>query len=236
MPNAPAPATSRPTILETFRRHSWADVTAPEYLAEGARAVAELVAGRADSYRMTKQYIHADGHRLWGAVTLSCMRGSDGDVEHLIAQIIDVTDQVASRAEQAESDALYRRVMENSSVGMSLNTPDGRFVDVNDALCDMLGYDAATLCTKTWQDVTAPATLEVDIRNTNDLAAGLIDNYRTAKQFIHADGRHIWIDLSVSCMRDSSGNLELFVAQMVDVTNEIELRAKQAERLSLDEL
>ena len=208
---------------------TWSDVTAPEYLADSAEAVQDLLAGRKDSLRMTKQYIHADGHRLWGALVLSCMRDSDGTVEHLIAQIIDITEQVAVRAKQSESDALYRRMMENSSVGMSLNTPDGRFVDVNDALCDMLGYDAPTLCTKTWQNVTAPATLEVDIRQTNDLAAGLIDNYRTTKQFIHSDGHLVWVDLSASCMRDPNGNIELFVAQMVDVTNEIELRAKQAE-------
>ena len=208
---------------------TWSDVTAPEYLADSAEAVQDLLAGRKDSLRMTKQYIHADGHRLWGALVLSCMRDSDGTVEHLIAQIIDITEQVAVRAKQSESDALYRRMMENSSVGMSLNTPDGRFVDVNDALCDMLGYDAPTLCTKTWQNVTAPATLEVDIRQTNDLAAGLIDNYRTTKQFIHSDGHLVWVDLSASCIRDPNGNIELFVAQMVDVTNEIELRAKQAE-------
>jgi PAS domain S-box-containing protein len=208
---------------------TWTDVTAPEYLAESKQAVQDLLAGRKESCRMTKQYIHADGHRLWGAVTLSCVRGSDGSVEQLIAQIIDITEQVELRAKQAESDARYRRMMENSSVGMSLNTPDGRFVDVNDALCDMLGYDAATLCTKTWQEVTAPATLEADIRQTNDLAAGLIDNYRTTKQFIRADGPLVWVDLSVSCLRDQNGNLELFVAQMVDVTTEIGLRAKQAE-------
>jgi hypothetical protein len=36
--------------------------------------VGGALAGRKDSHRMTEQYIHADGHRLWGALVLSCMR------------------------------------------------------------------------------------------------------------------------------------------------------------------
>lgn len=213
----------------TLATLTWADVTAPEYVAESSEAIADLVAGRQDSCRLTKQYVHADGHRVWGELTLSCIRHSSGAVEYLAAQIVDVTDRVQLRAKQAEADARYRRMMENSSVGMSLNAPDGRFVDVNDALCDMLGYDADTLCGKTWQQVTGPGTLDDDIRNTNDLAAGLIDNYRTTKQFIHADGHLVWVDLSVSCIRHPDGEMELFVAQMVDVTREVELRAEKAE-------
>ena len=214
---------------DTLAQMNWADVSAAEYLPESIQAVEDLVAGRKDACRLTKQYIHADGHRLWGAVTLSSMRNPAGKVDHLIAQIIDITEQKELRAKQAESDARFRRMMENSSVGMSLNAPDGRFVEVNEALCDMLGYDATTLCTKTWQDVTAAATLEADIRRTEDLAAGLIDNYRTTKQFIHADGHLVWVDLSASCIRRPDGELELFVAQMVDVTTEVELRSMRDE-------
>lgn len=213
------------TLLEM----NWQDVTAPEDLPASLDAVRDLLSGRRDRVQLTKQYVHADGHRVWGEVTARCLRDSDGRVENVVAQIVDTTEEMTLRAEQSHADARFRRMMENSSVGMSLNTPDGRFVDVNQAMCDMLGYDAETLCSKTWQDVTAPATLEVDIRQTNDLAAGLIDNYRTTKQFIHSDGHLIWTDLSASCIRDDDGHLELFVAQFIDVTVEVELRARQAE-------
>ncbi len=215
--------------VATLLQMTWRDVTMPDDLVESTQAADEILDGRADSVRFTKRYRHADGHQIWGDLTLSSLRDGDGNAERIIAQIIDMTAQMELRAKQAHADARYRRMMENSCVGMSLNTPDGRFVDVNDALCDMLGYDEQTMLSKTWQEVTAPATLEVDIQQTNDLAAGLIENYRTTKQFIHSDGHLVWADLSASCIRHPNGEIELFVAQFIDITTEVELRALQAE-------
>ncbi len=214
---------------ETLCAKTWQELTEPGSLKDDLKRVDDLLSGRLDTYRVTKQYIRADGTPIWGDLSASCLRDSSGAVECLVAQIIDVTDEVECRSRQAQADSRFRRMMENSRVGMSLNTPDGRFVDVNEALCDMLGYDAASLCAKTWQEVTAPTTLDVDIRQTNDLAAGLIDNYRTTKQFIHADGHFVWADLSASCIRHPSGELELFVAQFIDITDEVEAREKLAE-------
>ncbi len=77
------------------------------------------------------------------------------------------TEQVAEQArqKQARADERFRRSMDNAAVGMCLTTPDGRFNDVNDALCVFFGYDAATLMRMTWQELTAPDYLEADVAN-----------------------------------------------------------------------
>lgn len=121
-------------------------------------------------------------------------------------------------AQKAKADERYRRSMDNAAIGMCLISPDGRFEQVNDALCQLFGYDAATLKIKTWQELTAPDYLEADLKNVNDIRAGRLDSYRMLKKYIHADGHPIWGDLSVSCVRDENGNVANFISQITDIT------------------
>jgi PAS domain S-box-containing protein len=206
-----------------------ADVTAPEDLEPGARGIQDLFEGRTESYRAVTQYIHADGHRLWGDLSLSCLRDEHGQVKNTVCQVSDITEYVHLQASQFQAEARFRRMMETSAVGTCLTNPDGKFEVVNSALCDFLGYDAEALCTKTWQELTAPANLEADLRNTADLAAGRIDSYRTTKQFIRSDGQLVWGDLSIGCLRDAGGALEMFVAQIVDIDQDMRLRLEREE-------
>ncbi len=216
---------------DTLTKMTWRDVVAtPEDVTATIQAVVNIAAGRADSYRITRQYIHADGHPIWGELTISCIRDSAGTIEHLIAQIIDITEQVALRARQAESDARFRRVMETSNVAMALVTPEGTLDVVNRALCELLQYDEATLKSRTWQELTPPQFLQVDLDNTIELLSGRLDTYRTTKQFIRADGRLVWVDLSASSLRGSSGDVQYIVAQGVNITEEVEAQERLAQR------
>ena len=90
---------------------SWQELTAPEYLAADLSNVAAVLDGRLDSYRMVKQYIHADGHPIWGDLSVSCLRDEDGAVLNLISQITDITAQ-----EEAEkrTRALTQRLRQQS--------------------------------------------------------------------------------------------------------------------------
>ncbi len=222
---------------ETLRGMSWQDLTAPESLEADLENWTAIKEGRIDSYQMVKKFIHADGHPLWGELSVGCVRDTDGQVEVFVAQINDITDEVEvnrqleeARQAQADADARYRRLMANSNVGMTLITPDGQFDVVNRALCDFFGYDEATLRTKTWQELTAADYLEADLGKVDDVLAGRIDAYRMTKQYVHADGHLIWGDLSVSCLRDSDGQVERFVSQIADISAEIEARNQILQR------
>lgn len=222
---------------EVLTTKTWMELTAPDYLQADIDQRAEVTAGRIDSYRMVKQFRHADGRAIWGDLSVGCIRTPDGQVEVFIGQITDITAEVQARREleeararQAEADARYRRLMSNSNVGMCLVTPDGRFDVVNPALCEFFGYDETTLRALTWQELTAAEYLDADLEKVEDVLAGRIDSYRMTKQFIHADGHLIWGDLSVSCLRNATGAVERFVSQITDITAEVEGRHRLAER------
>lgn len=203
---------------------TWRDVRALNDFDDDMTAIVDILMGRQESHRSIHQYIRADGHRLWGDLTISCLRDADGNVEHFIGQIVDVTGQVELRAKQADLDARFRRLMETSNVAMAFVAPDGTMDVVNQALCALFGYDEAVMKTKTWQEMTPASYLEADLKNVEDLFAGRLDEYRVIKQHIHADGHLFWVDLSVSCLRDANGEVQYMVAQGVDVTDEVEAR------------
>lgn len=215
---------------QTLCSKTWQEVTAPTTLETDIRQTNDLAAGLIDNYRTTKQFIHSDGHLVWVDLSASCIRNPDGELELFVAQFIDVTTEVELRAKQAESDARFRRLMETSNVGMVLATTDGKFDVVNQAFCEMMGYDEAELKTMSWQEMTPVSYIETDLKNIADLLAGRLDTYRVVKQHIHADGHLIWVDLSASCLRDPSGAVEYLVGQIIDITEEVESRELLAQR------
>jgi len=208
---------------------NWSELTAPDDIAKGAQAVAEMAAGRSDSYRITKRYVHADGHLLWGELALSAVRDEDGELEAVLAQIVDISEQMELRAAQQRNQELHRRSMESAAVGMCLARPEGAFLEVNEALCEFFGYDAETLLTKTWIELTAPDYLQADLDKVADLVAGRIDSYRMVKQFLHADGHRIWGDLTVGCLRADDGSIEVTIGQIADITERIEAEQRIAQ-------
>ncbi|MFN8072840.1 MAG: PAS domain S-box protein [Mycobacterium sp.] len=78
--------------IDTLLSMTWQDLTAPEMVPEELQRVADILGGRSDSYRCVKQYVHADGQRVWGDLSVSCIRRPDGEVENLIAQVVDITE------------------------------------------------------------------------------------------------------------------------------------------------
>ena len=129
-----------------------------------------------------------------------------------------------------KADLRYRRLVDNSAIGMCLVSPEGRFETVNPALSEFFGHDAATLREKTWQELTDPEYLDADLQNVTEVLAGRLDAYQMDKKFIHADGHPIWGHISVSCIRTRSGAVENFISQIIDITEAVESRRKLAER------
>lgn len=138
------------------------------------------------------------------------------------AEAAALREAAEARRQQARSDERYRQSMEHAAIGMCLITPDGRFAEVNNALCQLFDYDAETLKQKTWQELTAPEYLAADQRNVNEVLQGRLNTYRMVKQYVRADGHRIWGDLSVSCVRDQDGQVEHFISQITDITAAVE--------------
>jgi two-component system phosphate regulon sensor histidine kinase PhoR len=120
----------------------------------------------------------------------------------------------------SDDAALWRLTLQHSPIGMTLVGLDGRLLMVNRALCEMLGYDAATLRQRGFQELTHPDDLDADLELFDQAVKGEIDSYRLNKRYLHASGHVIWGDLSVALVRGPDGAPLHFVSQILDVTDQ----------------
>lgn len=117
-----------------------------------------------------------------------------------------------------EGEERFRSAFDSAAMGMALVAPDGRWLEVNRALCRIVGYSKAELLRGTFQDITRPDDLELSLSHAQRLLAGEIDHYEIEKRYLHKQGQVIWALLRVALVRDRSGAPLYFSTQIQDIT------------------
>ncbi len=126
----------------------------------------------------------------------------------------------------AAAEERWRLTIDNAPVGIALVGLDGKFLRVNQALCQILGHSPEELVQLDFQQLTHPDDLGTDLKYLDQLVAGEITSYRMRKRYLHADGYPVWADLSVSLVRDGRGRPLHFVSHVADLTEEVEAAAQ----------
>jgi PAS domain S-box-containing protein len=117
------------------------------------------------------------------------------------------------------ADVLFRSAFEFAAIGMALVAPNGRFLRVNRSLCEITGYPQAELLRRTFQDITHPEDLDLDLDYCGKLLAGEIETYQMEKRYFHKDGSIVWVFLSVSLVRNEEGTPLFFISQIENITD-----------------
>jgi diguanylate cyclase (GGDEF)-like protein/PAS domain S-box-containing protein len=120
-----------------------------------------------------------------------------------------------------QSEQRFRAAMRAASIGMCIIGPDGAFLEVNPALCALLGREESELVATTWQELTHPDDLETDVALVQEVLDGKRESYQLLKRYLRPDGEIVWGELSVSCVRTPEGDVQYFVSQINDVTRRI---------------
>jgi len=117
-----------------------------------------------------------------------------------------------------ESEERFSSAFEFAPIGMALVAPEGRWLKINHALSNLVGYTEAKLLASTFQDITHPDDLAADLEYVRRLLAGEIRFYQMEKRYIHAHGHFVTVLLDVSLVRDGRGQPLYFIAQIQDIT------------------
>ncbi len=124
----------------------------------------------------------------------------------------------ATLAELKNSEKRFRATFEQAAVGVAHVGPDGRWLRVNDKLCGITGYPREELLGMTFQDITHLDDLQKDLEHLDRLLAGEIRSYSTEKRYLRKDRSVVWINLTVSAVGDTPGQLKYFITNIVDIT------------------
>lgn len=124
----------------------------------------------------------------------------------------------SAEARPREDAALFESAFAFSGIGMALVSPDGRWLRVNQALCDIVGYSEKELLALSFQDITHPEDLDRDLALVHEMLARKRRTYQMEKRYVHKRGHHIWIRLTVSLVWREDGEPRHFISQIEDVT------------------
>ncbi|MDB4923145.1 PAS domain S-box protein [Mucilaginibacter sp.] len=181
--------------------------------------------------------ITARGKLKW--VKLRIDAGFNGDkCELLYGTLEDITEQIILMRKLAEREEQFHHAFEYAPIGMALVSPSGKWIRVNKTLCQLVGYGEQEFLKRTFQDITHPEDLDIDLQQMYQLLEDKITAYNMDKRYFHKDGSIIWVSLNVTLVRDQLRKPLYFVSQIKDITerrNHLEmLQAEIDERKSME--
>lgn len=162
---------------------------------------------------------HKDGHWVWvhdrGRVHEWDKSGSP---LWMSGTRLDITDLKKIQEKARVETEKFSGAFESAALGFSLVSLQGAWIDVNPALCEMLGYTRSELLKTDFQTLTHPEDLNSDLELLGEVLAGLRTSYHMDKRYFRKDGMLLWARLSVSLVHDSEGSPLHFVSLIQDVT------------------
>jgi PAS domain S-box-containing protein len=138
------------------------------------------------------------------------------------------------RAEVAlrESEHRFHAIFDQAAIGVSQLSVDGRWMLVNQRLCDIVGYSREELYERTFQDITHPDDVADSVSLVERLLRGELPTYTTEKRYVRKDGAIVWVNLTASLVRDAAGQPPYGIAVIEDIT---ERKRREAELKQLNQ-
>ncbi|MCB0918518.1 MAG: PAS domain S-box protein [Actinobacteria bacterium] len=121
---------------------------------------------------------------------------------------------------EVPSPAILLQTIERSPIGHALVSLDGTFLTANPALCAITGFSRDELVGMASQEITHHDDVQADVTHTEALAARDIDSYTLDKRFLRKDGAPIWVRVFGSAVFSAEGELEAFVVQIKDISEQ----------------
>ncbi|MDP8973753.1 MAG: PAS domain S-box protein, partial [Actinomycetota bacterium] len=155
----------------------------------------------------------------WGTIRVNsspiCDR--DGHIVAGVAVFSDITEEKQAQETIRASEERFRATFEQAAVGVAHVSLAGKWLRVNQRLCDIVGYSREELQERTFQDITHPEDLDADLENVRQLLAGQVQTYSMEKRYLRKDGSFVWVNLTVSLVHEPSGDPKYLIAVVEDI-------------------
>jgi len=214
---------------ELIGRKTWA-ITAPESVARFGAIVEQKKQSRDwDIKDVPIQLIRKDGSFL--DILLTCVPelGPTGDPLRWLCVALDLSEIKSVQQALHRSEERFAAAFENAAIGKAITGVNMQFLQVNQALCDMLGYAREDLLGVSPRTVTHPDDWDEGRDQVLELVEGKAASCSLIKRYLHKGGHVVWGSLTTTLVRDAEGQPAYFVTEVVDITER-----KRAEDLLRD--
>ncbi|MDS4043054.1 MAG: EAL domain-containing protein [Candidatus Competibacter sp.] len=185
--------------------------------------------GQGTGFVADLRFRNPSGRVTWLNICAEPVRDRAGQITGYLGAVIDIAERKRTEETLRASEARFRSFFESSPVGLCLTGPDKRWLEVNDRLCEMLGYRREQLLGLSWAELTHSDDIPTDVAHFERAMSHRIDGYSLDKRFVRQDGGLLHVNVSTRCVRRASGPVDYFVTVVQDITER-----KQAEERILN--
>ena len=164
------------------------------------------------------------------------LRDKRGKITGVLAAAADITERKQIERTLGEANEAFQATFEQAAVGIGhvAPAPSGRWLRVNRKLCGILGYTAEELLRMNIRDVTHPADLERSLVKAMELVSNPeLTTYSMEKQYVRKDGAMIWVNHTVSLVRDEQGKPKYYISVIEDIQARKEMEESLRERTEM---
>src|SRR5215218_9803833 len=168
--------------------------------------------------RVVLKNYRKDGTPFWNELYVSPVHDEGGYLTNFVGVQNDITERRRIEDVLREIEERFRATFEHAAIGAAQVGIDGRWLRVNRRLGEIVGYEPEELLRTTFQDITHPDDLEADLERAGRLLEGELQTYTMEKRYVSRGGSVVWVNLTVSLVRDASGEPAYFIAVVEDIS------------------
>lgn len=171
---------------------------------------------------------------MLGALLLT-VTGRTRRIEIAVAERTAALSQEVQEREQAEqalrqSEERLSSIFNNMPIGVAYTDLQGNLKEVNPRFCELVGYGAAELLEMNSIEYTHPEDVAEELDLTSDLVRGHIPMFRWQHRYIRADGSTVWVQSTMSLLRDADGHARRILGAVEDITEHLKLADSESAR------
>ncbi|MFN7926699.1 MAG: PAS domain S-box protein [Blastocatellia bacterium] len=177
------------------------------------------VADRTGKATYESNMLHKDGTAFPVQIDIVSVRDEQKTPVYRVVTRQDISARKQAEEQLRQSEAHFRAIFEASSVGsVECDAYTGRFLRVNQQMCEIVGYTAEELLQRTFIEITHPDDRAAMMGQYKEFITGQVPAYAVEKRYLHKDGSFVWVSVTSSLLMDEAGTPWHTLAVIQDIT------------------
>lgn len=203
---------------EELKNLSVADLTHPDDLPQTIKFRDALIKGEINRFEQEKRNLRKDGAIVYSNIHVAVVKDKEGNPIMTLCEGQDITQRKKTEEQLQKSEEILRLTLENSSIGISTGSLEGRLLSANARLCEILGYPHDELMRTRILDFIHPEQREAYGVKRQRLIEGEVDKLDEELQYVRKDGKIVTGHFRAGLVRDNQGNPLMVVGEIEDIT------------------